>query len=551
MYRRISNIDKIKQQMRLNQQVKELLQKGEIDIENPFHFEVMHHKIQIIIAILNKDENQRNSNDLNVLASALQTIKYFHEMKKTTSLDEMLNLYKELQYINLPARRTLFRCGDIGKNFYIILRGSVWVLVGKSGLGDERLEKQEKKSDKKQEKKHQQGKEFDEGEESDEDQFEDLDDEKMLENKYQNMMKVGKIEQGGSFGEIALTNSLPRQATIVCAENCQFIKLSREAFNKFLSEYYTRIQNKNLLFLKSINIFNDWSDADVGLIQYHLSNFEYSMNTLIYREGEFIKGVYFIVSGMVEIQQKSKSNIKIKQNQLIHKQQIILNRYSVGQVFGFMEILQNKKQRQTKAVCLAEKVKILFLDEDRFKLYCCQGQSLKLLETMTKQMEKTFEKANQIYQEALKQSNQSLSLNLAESDSYLKRLKTENQPICKTNRSKIVKRSLDILGNVSHQSSKILSYCECVSAYNKDNQVKLNLNNPLILIEPSKRVKMQQLQFQQQYSPGPPPTSRIPQFSSRDSRQTILRQLKLPSLFKQQQSEQDDRISIRQLDPVI
>ncbi|CAD8120822.1 unnamed protein product [Paramecium sonneborni] len=549
MYRRISNIDKLKQQMKLNQQVKELLQRGEIDIENPQHFE-------IIIEILSKDQKQRNSNDLNVLASALSTIKYFNEMMKTTSLDEMLNLYKELQYINLPARRTLFKCGDIGKNFYIILRGSVWVLVRKNGLGDEKLEKQEKKSDKKfdkkQEKKHHLGKEFDEGDESDEDLFEDLDDEKMLENKYQNMMKVGKIEQGGSFGEIALTNSLPRQATIVCAENCQFIKLSREAFNKFLSEYYTRIQNKNFMFLKSINIFNDWSDADVGLIQYHLQNFEYSMNTLIFREGELIKGVYFIVSGMVEIQQKSKQDTKIKKNQLIHKQQIVLNRYSTGQVFGFMEIIQNKQLRETKAVCLTEKVKVLFLDEDRFILYCCQGQSMKVLEKMTKQMEKTFEKANLIYQDALKQSNQYLSLNLAESDSYLQRLKTENQPICKTNRSKIVQRSLDILGNISHQSSKILSYCECVSAFSKDNnQEKLNLNNPLILIEPSKRVKMQQLQFQQLYSPSSPQSSRVTQFSSRDSRQAILRQLKLPSIFSKQQSEQDDRIAIRQLDPIV
>lgn len=50
-------------------------------------------------------------------------------MMKTTSYDEMLNLYRELQYINLPAHRTLFRCGDIGKNFYIILRGSVWVII--------------------------------------------------------------------------------------------------------------------------------------------------------------------------------------------------------------------------------------------------------------------------------------------------------------------------------------------------------------------------------------------------------------------------------------
>lgn len=29
--------------------------------------------------------------------------------------------------MEVPAKRTLFKLGDIGKNFYIILSGSVWV----------------------------------------------------------------------------------------------------------------------------------------------------------------------------------------------------------------------------------------------------------------------------------------------------------------------------------------------------------------------------------------------------------------------------------------
>lgn len=58
---------------------------------------------------------------------ALSKIKFFSEMSKTTSQEEMLMLYKELSFIQLPARRTLFNIGDIGRNFYIILSGSVWV----------------------------------------------------------------------------------------------------------------------------------------------------------------------------------------------------------------------------------------------------------------------------------------------------------------------------------------------------------------------------------------------------------------------------------------
>ncbi|CAD8179893.1 unnamed protein product [Paramecium pentaurelia] len=544
MYRRLSNIDRIKLQFKLNQQVKELLQKGEIDIDNPTHFEV-------IVGILSKEQKQRNQNELNLLSQAFYSIKYFTEMQKTTSQEEMLNLYRELQYINVPARRTLFRFGAIGKNFYIILRGSVWVLVGKSGLGDNKIEVIEKKGDKKNDKKKKVEKEYDEGEESDEDEFQDVDDEKMLELKYPNMMKVGKIEQGGSFGEIALTNCMPRQATIVCAEDCQFIKLSREAFHTFLSEYYIRIQNKNFEFLKSINIFTDWNDTDISVIQYHFQSIDYAMNNVIFKEGESIKGVYFIVSGLVELQQKSKDLENMQQSKQPNKQQIVINRYSKGQFFGFMEIMKKQSQRETKAICLTEKVQTLFLQADRFKLYCCRGESLKTLQLMMKKLEYIITKANQIYGETQRQSKQSLSLNLVENDSVLQRMKTENQPICKTNRSRIVKRSLDILAGVSHQSSKIQSYYESVSSFLKDPQVNLNLNNPLIHIEPSKRLKMQQLQFQLQYCPHPPPlTSRIPQFSNGDSKQVLLRQLKLPSIFKSQQ-EQDDRISIRQLDPVV
>ncbi|CAK87703.1 unnamed protein product (macronuclear) [Paramecium tetraurelia] len=543
MYRRLSNIDRIKLQFKLNQQVKDLLSKGEIDIDNPTHFEV-------IVGILSKEQKQRNQNELNLLSQAFYSIKYFTEMQKTTSQEEMLNLYRELQYINVPARRTLFRFGAIGKNFYIILRGSVWVLVGKSGLGDDKIEVIEKKGDKKYDKKKKVEKEYDEGEETDEDEFQDLEDERMLELKYPHMMKVGKIEQGGSFGEIALTNCMPRQATIVCAEDCQFIKLSREAFHTFLSEYYIRIQNKNFEFLKSINIFTDWNDADISVIQYHFQSIDYAMNNVIFREGESIKGVYFIVSGLVELQQKGRDLENAQLSKQQNKQQIVINRYSKGQLFGFMEIMNKQSQRETKAICLTEKVQTLFLQEDRFKLYCCRGESLKTLQLMMKKLEYIIHKAYQIYGENKRQSKQSLSLNLADNDVLLQRMKTENQPFCKTNRSRIVKRPLDLLAGVSHQSSKIQSYYESVSTLLKDSQINLNLNNPLIHIEPSKRLKMQQLQFQLQYCPNPPLTSRIPQFSSGDSKQVLLRQLKLPSIFKQQQ-EQDDRISIRQLDPVV
>lgn len=42
------------------------------------------------------------------------------------------------------------------------------------------------------------------------------------------------MTSGASFGEIALHNSMPRTATIVCSEECHFAILTRETFKRML-----------------------------------------------------------------------------------------------------------------------------------------------------------------------------------------------------------------------------------------------------------------------------------------------------------------------------
>lgn len=40
----------------------------------------------------------------------------------------MLNLYKELRYVTCPTRTIIFNQGEIGKEFYIILKGVVFII---------------------------------------------------------------------------------------------------------------------------------------------------------------------------------------------------------------------------------------------------------------------------------------------------------------------------------------------------------------------------------------------------------------------------------------
>ena len=48
----------------------------------------------------------------------------------------VIPLYKELIYEKMVDKQVVFNLGDPGRKFYIILKGSVWVLVKKRGLQD-------------------------------------------------------------------------------------------------------------------------------------------------------------------------------------------------------------------------------------------------------------------------------------------------------------------------------------------------------------------------------------------------------------------------------
>ena len=48
------------------------------------------------------------------------------------------------------------------------------------------------------------------------------------------LKQVVALGDGFSFGELALLNSKPRAATIVCLEDCHFATLNRQDFDKII-----------------------------------------------------------------------------------------------------------------------------------------------------------------------------------------------------------------------------------------------------------------------------------------------------------------------------
>lgn len=159
-----------------------------------------------------------------MLKSAFGEVKFFEERKLELSTECYDRLFRELKYEFVEKRRPVFNLGDMGRNFYIIIQGTVSILLKKKGLeqnpdekfvkkdneeendneGDDGVEKKRKRALLKKILQHENGdiafqKEVDE-----------ISDEDFLNVRYPSFFMMRKMKNGESFGEIALRQNVPR-----------------------------------------------------------------------------------------------------------------------------------------------------------------------------------------------------------------------------------------------------------------------------------------------------------------------------------------------------
>jgi CRP-like cAMP-binding protein len=156
-----------------------------------------------------------------------------------------LNLAKVMGLVSVKEGSNVFKQGDDGSLFYIVMQGEADVFVNHMGI-----------------------------------QF-----------------KACTYNIGGSFGERALLTSEPRAATVTCVTDCDFLVISKRDYLRVLREVHEREFKQKIEFLKTVRYFGDLPNEILEELAAKFTKKRYGSNEVIVLEGEKRTHLHIIRNG--------------------------------------------------------------------------------------------------------------------------------------------------------------------------------------------------------------------------------------------------------------
>lgn len=481
---------------------------------------------KLLISILKKDPNNRKTHEIKFMESQLRDLRFFQEIRLKISFDLYMELFKEMRFELHNKDDVIFKYGDVGKKMYIILKGSVYILVPKL-----KISKQEENVIKNLDKLTESGFLYEikenaqpkiELQRSKTKVFKECEhtEEEILLEKYPNYRIANKLKSGELFGEISISLKEPRTATVICTEETTFCILKSHGYEKILKASY----EQDLNFLQKIWLFRDLSVANLAILKGYFIEKEFIKNHIIYKEGSLDNNLYIIKSGEVEffkkVALKTQANINLVQG--ISKTMSALSINNVtntpirrisfgkaieGQIFGEEEVFTNINRKYT-AVVSSSKTKIFILEKQYFfnnlkslkiidsiqnEILNKQKKSNKIIGRIKEKFEDTNEKKNnvenlkEIFQSKNQKERLMSSLSLKHMRNHIKD-EINNFPLT----SRILKEPKE--KNII-EISPILKMCAVSTSMNKFERKKNQSPNAKILASAFENELIQKIEF--------------------------------------------------------
>ena len=203
-----------------------------------------------VSALLRKPE-ERTREDVLLLEDCLLGVKFF----QLSDRDTRLELCRAVQYESFDPGYHVFREGDKGEKFYIILKGAVSV-------------------------RHR-------------DPMRQVD------------VTIATLQEGHSFGELALLKgeSNQRTASVLCTDRSEFLVLHRADYNRILNSMINKDIAEKVKFLRNVKTgaFRDLTTERLESLSGVLNLRRYPKNGILVRQGDDADELFFIKRGECRI----------------------------------------------------------------------------------------------------------------------------------------------------------------------------------------------------------------------------------------------------------
>jgi hypothetical protein len=203
-----------------------------------------------IVSVLMLEPEDRKDYMLDPITDFLRGLKVFSDFSNREGL---LRVARNIQMVTFAARKFVFKEGEPGLHFYIVLEGEISIVKAKRHREND------------------------------------------LEETYDT---VWKCYRGQSFGETALeTEGGLRTAGAMASQSSKLLVLHVDEFRAILQSFKSVLKEEVRLILKSTMLFENWSDADIDYLSSQAIVRNYGSNTEIQKAGERVNCLSMIKSG--------------------------------------------------------------------------------------------------------------------------------------------------------------------------------------------------------------------------------------------------------------
>ena len=268
--------------------------------------------------ILKKPVTQRNSKSIQSLVSFVRHIKFFTEVKNQLSDEAVTQCCHYMTYEYLKKGQYVFKQGEQGAKFYVILEGECGVMV-RGGEGE--------------------------------------------------AVEVTVLKKGDSFGELGLLNNKGRAASILCKEDTHFAVLSKDDYERILLKIHQQKLAEKVDFLMALPFFGLCTNYAMQKLSYYFQEITVPRKHAIARCNDPVSSLYFVRDGEIQLIKDVKiqslnTPLQLKSSKSLscHVQVALLNK---GECIGFEEAVYSKPHQYT-ALCYSTTARLLVISKEDF-----------------------------------------------------------------------------------------------------------------------------------------------------------------------------------------